>query len=210
MNRFEGSFARGVPFQDNPATGDCRISGTCASLTGIEQGDPLAPARILLLHSVALSTGGMPLIYLGDEVGTPNDTRYLADPAKAGDSRWVHRPARVPSLYAQRNKKNTVPGQIYQGLRRMVEVRASLEEFAGGQLTGFRAGSPSVLGYLRGTPGAHVLVLANFSEHPQDCPAVVFGAQPESAVDLLAGETRTLHAGLTLAPYEVLWLDCRG
>ena len=32
VNRFEGSFARGVPFQDNPATGDCRICGTCASL----------------------------------------------------------------------------------------------------------------------------------------------------------------------------------
>ena len=209
VNRFEGSFARGVPFQDNPATGDCRISGTCASLTGIEQGDPLAPARILLLHSVALSTGGMPLIYLGDEVGTPNDTSYLFDPAKAGDSRWVHRPARVASLYAQRNKKTTVPGQIYQGLRRMVQVRASLEEFAGGQLTGFRAGSASVLGYLRGTPGAHVLVLANFSEQLQRCPAAVFSAQPESAVELLTGETRHLHAGLTLQPYEVLWLDCR-
>ncbi len=208
VNRFEGSFARGVPFQDNATTGDCRISGTCASLTGIEQGDPRAPGRILLLHSVALSTGGMPLIYLGDEVGTPNDARYLDDPAKAGDSRWVHRPARVANLYAQRNKKTTVPGQIYQGLRRMAEVRAALEVFAGGQLTGFRAGNPSVLGYLRGTPGAHVLVLANFSEQLQTCPAIVFSAQPESAVDVLTGEVRHLHAGVALGPYEVLWLDC--
>jgi amylosucrase len=91
----------------------------------------------------------------------------------------------------------------------MVEVRASLEEFAGGQLTGFRAGNPSVLGYLRGAPGQHILALANFSEQPQTCPAIVFSAQPESAVDLLTGEARDLHAGLTLAPYEVLWLDCR-
>ncbi|MBE0698443.1 MAG: alpha-amylase family protein, partial [Anaerolineaceae bacterium] len=30
--RFQGSFARGLPFQENPKTGDCRISGTCASL----------------------------------------------------------------------------------------------------------------------------------------------------------------------------------
>ena len=209
VNRFEGSFARGVPFQDNPATGDCRISGTCASLAGVEQGDPLAATRILLLHSVTLSTGGMPLIYLGDEVGTPNDTSYLNDPTKACDSRWVHRPARVASLYAQRHKKTTMPGQIYQGLRRMVEVRASLEEFAGGQLTGFRAGNPSVLGYLRGAPGQHVLVLANFSEQPQTCPAIVFSAQPECAVELLTGEMRDLHAGLTLQPYAVLWLDCR-
>jgi amylosucrase len=197
-----------VPFQDNPATGDCRISGTSASLTGVEQGDPLAAARVLLLHSVALSTGGIPLLYLGDEVGTPNDTRYLEDPAKAGDSRWVHRPAREPNLYAQRHKKHTVPGQIYQGLRRMIDVRASLDVFAGGQLTGFRAGSPSVLGYTRGAPGQQVLVLANFSEVPQQCPAVVFSAQPAEAMNLLSVTPRALHDGLTLAPYEVLWLDC--
>ncbi|KRE74454.1 hypothetical protein ASG77_07025 [Arthrobacter sp. Soil762] len=36
VNRFPGSFARGVPFQDNPRTGDCRISGTTASLAGLE------------------------------------------------------------------------------------------------------------------------------------------------------------------------------
>ncbi len=35
--RFEGSFARGLPFQENPKTGDARISGTCASLAGLEK-----------------------------------------------------------------------------------------------------------------------------------------------------------------------------
>ncbi|NTW13151.1 MAG: amylosucrase, partial [Anaerolineales bacterium] len=35
--RFPGSFARGLPFQENPKTGDCRISGTCASLAGLEK-----------------------------------------------------------------------------------------------------------------------------------------------------------------------------
>ena len=35
--RFPGSFARGLPFQENPKTGDARISGTCASLAGVEK-----------------------------------------------------------------------------------------------------------------------------------------------------------------------------
>ena len=35
--RFPGSFARGLPFQENPKTGDVRISGTCASLAGLEK-----------------------------------------------------------------------------------------------------------------------------------------------------------------------------
>lgn len=210
VNRFPGSFARGVPFQDNPVTGDCRISGTCASLVGLEQGDPLAVQRVLLLHSVALSTGGIPLIYLGDEVGTPNDHRYLDDPAQAGDSRWVHRPRRVPALYAQREDADTPAGRIHQGLRRMIEVRRSHAAFAGNALTGFGSGNASVLGYLRGLPDRTVLVLANFSEHPQHCDAAVFSALPPVLPDLLQGAPHPVRGGLTLKPYEVLWLDVAG
>ncbi len=33
--RFAGSFARGLPFQENPRTGDARISGSLASLAGL-------------------------------------------------------------------------------------------------------------------------------------------------------------------------------
>lgn len=68
VNRHPNSFARGVPFQDNPRTGDCRISGTAASLAGIEAEGEFAIKRILLLQSLAFSTGGIPLLYLGDEV----------------------------------------------------------------------------------------------------------------------------------------------
>ena len=90
--RFPGSFARGLPFQENPRTGDCRISGTCASLAGLEwalhEGSSgeidLAVRRILLIHSVILSIGGIPLIYLGDEVGTINDYRL---PRRSGQVR---------------------------------------------------------------------------------------------------------------------------
>ena len=35
--QFPGSFARGIPFQENLETGDMRISGTMASLAGLEQ-----------------------------------------------------------------------------------------------------------------------------------------------------------------------------
>ena len=208
VNRFEGSFARGVPFQDNPATGDCRICGTCASLTGVEQGDPHGVARMLLLYSVALSSGGIPLLYLGDEVGALNDHGYLSNPDQAMDSRWVHRPAFDPERYALRHNRDTIAGQIYAGLLHMITVRKAQPVFAGGHLQGFRAGSRSVLGYTRGAIGAHVLVLANFSETVQRVPATVMSAQPELARDLIGGQLHRLREGLTLAPYQVLWLDC--
>jgi amylosucrase len=210
VNRFEGSFARGVPFQDNPATGDCRICGTCASLAGLEQGDPLAIKRILLLYSVALSSGGIPLLYLGDEVGALNDHRYLQNPDEAMDSRWVHRPVFDAKRYADRKDPSTIAGKIFAGLMGMIRVRSSHAVFAGGALTGFRSGSPHVLGYMRGSHGAHVLVLANFSERVQRISSSVLSAQPGTARDLLAGLYHPLSEGLTLAPYQVVWLDCGG
>ncbi len=209
VNRFTDSFARGAPFQDNPATGDCRICGTCASLAGVEHGDPHGPARVLLLYSVALSSGGIPLIYLGDEVGTLNDPGYLDDPAKAGDSRWIHRPRRDRARYAQRLDLSTQAGQIFGGLRRMIEVRVACPAFGGGTLTGFRTGNPSVLGYTRQGGTTRVLALANFSEVAQPVRGEVFGALPAAADDLLNGLRLELHAGLTLGPYQVVWLDLK-
>ena len=102
--RFPGSFARGLPFQENPKTGDTRISGTCASLAGLEKAlveegpeeVELAIKRIRLLHFVIMTAGGVPLIYLGDEVATLNDYSYLERPDHKKDSRWVHRPAADP------------------------------------------------------------------------------------------------------------------
>ncbi len=97
--KFPGSFARGLPFQENPATGDARVSGTCASLAGLEKalagGDDdeieLAIRRIILIHGVIMTIGGIPLIYLGDEIAMLNDYDYENEPEKAGDTRWLHR-----------------------------------------------------------------------------------------------------------------------
>lgn len=207
VNRFAGSFARGVPFQDNPATGDCRISGTCASLCGLEQGDPHAVARILLLHGIVLSAGGIPLLYLGDEVGTLNDFAYLDDPGKAGDSRWVHRPPRHAERYAQRHDPASDAGRVHAGLRRLIAQRSATPAFAGGRLIGFRSKNSAVLGFTRPHPAGDVLVLANFSEHAQAIGADVLSALPDSAVDLVSGTRHELRRGLALAPYRLMWLQ---
>ena len=49
-------------------------------------------------------------------------------------------------------------------------------------------------------------MLANFSERVQRVPAAVMSAQPELARDLIGGHPHRLREGLTLAPYQVLWL----
>ena len=39
-----------------------------------------------------LAFGGIPLLYMGDEIGLLNDDSYLQDPNLAADNRWLHRP----------------------------------------------------------------------------------------------------------------------
>lgn len=207
VNRFPGSFARGVPFQDNPRTGDCRISGTTASLAGVEAGDPGGVERVLLLYSLALSAGGIPLIYLGDEVGQLNDYGYADYPAKAADSRWVHRPARPAGLYAARHDPDTTAGRIFAGIRHMIAVRKATPAFGGGAIAEFYTGDDHMVGYQRFGGGRAVLVLANFSDDAETISARRFAAMPPVVPDLLTGKSWHLRVDVTLAPRQFVWLE---
>jgi len=177
--KFEGSFARGLPFQENPLTSDCRISGTCASLAGLEKAlyeeganeVEFAIRRILLIHGVILTVGGIPLIYLGDEIGTLNDHTYQDDPAHERDSRWVHRPRADWEKYAKRNDVNTVEGRVFQGLKMLIELRKQHEVFAGGELEVIQTENEHILGYTRVHTGKRAIIFANFSEEPQIIPS---------------------------------------
>lgn len=206
-NRFPGSFARGVPFQHNPRTGDARVSGTTASLAGLEAGDAGGVGRVLLAHSIILSTGGIPLLYLGDEVGQLNDYGYLDDPDMAGDSRWAGRP-RYPALaYDRRDDPATAAGRIFASLRRLVRVRADTPEFAAGPLEIFDTWHPSVLGYQRfSASGSRVLVFANFSDAGAHVDSARFAAVRSACTDLVGGRPVALGEGLTLAPHQFVWL----
>ena len=224
--RFPGSFARGLPFQENPRTGDARISGSLASLAGLEQalqdgdsaGTELAIRRILLLHAIILSIGGIPLIYLGDEIGVLNDYAYRLEPAKAGDSRWVHRPRTDWEQMARRDAPDTVEGRIYRGLQRLITVRKTLPALAGSAMEVVNLGTDHVFAYVRTAhvrTGGHgpavdrVVVLANVTERVQHVAANelrLYGLSYHFR-DLISAQSVTLDRGqFTLEPYQVLWL----
>lgn len=204
VNHYDGSFARGEPFQYNPTTGDCRVSGTAAALVGLAQNDPFAVDRLKLLYSIVMSTGGLPLIYLGDEVGTLNDTDWSHDENKRNDSRWAHRPRYNEELYNQRHDESTTAGQIYQGLRHMIEIRQNNPRFDGGRLVTFYTHNKHVIGYIRNNA---LLAFANFSEFPQTITAHALQAMPFQATDLISGETVKLNQDVELRPYQVMWLE---
>jgi amylosucrase len=230
--RFPGSFARGLPFQENPRTGDARISGTLASLAGLESAlrsgsaaeIELAVRRICLVHAVILSIGGVPLLYLGDEVGMLNDYGYVNDPAKAGDSRWVHRPATDWDRLERRRDPGTIEGRIYTALRHLIEVRKATPAFGGSHMNVINLGNDHVFAYVRIAPGAHgqvngeaasqrVLVIANFTEHTQPVPANelrLYGLDYHFQELIGDREISLGNEPLVLEPYQVLWLANMG
>ncbi|MEI7845701.1 MAG: amylosucrase [Chloroflexota bacterium] len=173
--RFPGSFARGLPFQENPKTGDCRISGTCASLAGLEKalGEEgsaevnLAIRRILLIHGMVMLVGGIPLLYLGDEIGTLNDYSYRDDPDKTRDSRWVHRPRADWERYEKRKSPETVEGRVFEGMKRLIELRKEHTAFSGDNLELIQTENEHVLGFVRSHAGQKMVLFANFSENQQ-------------------------------------------
>ncbi|MBX3014374.1 MAG: alpha-glucosidase C-terminal domain-containing protein [Caldilineaceae bacterium] len=215
--RFPGSFACGLPFQENPKTGDARIAGTLASLAGLEQARQrqdaaeieLAIRRILLVHAIILSIGGIPLIYLGDEVGWCNDYDYRLDPAKAGDSRWVHRPPLAWAKFEQRHDSQEVEGQIYGRLQQLIAVRKAHPGFAGNQMAIINLGSDHIFAFVRTHAQERILVLANFTEREQRIPANelrLYGLGYHFT-DLIRQQPLSLTADpITLEPYQVLWL----
>jgi len=214
--KFNGSFARGAPFQENPQTGDARVSGTCASLTGLEKGIhennqqqiDMAIRRILLLHGVIMTIGGIPLIYLGDEIGTLNDYDYVDDPAKNGDTRWLHR-SRFNWEHAEdRHDATTIAGQLYKGMLRLIQLRQQNLAFTRAETEYTDTGNTHVLGYFRNHDQYSVLVLGNFSEKEQRLEArrLRHMGMRKIMVDLYAGKTITATQELVMEPYQFMVL----
>ncbi|MDD3884443.1 MAG: amylosucrase [Gallionella sp.] len=194
--RFQGSPARGLPFGENPRTGDARISGSLASLAGLESaiasGDEgaidEAIRTILLLHSIVLSFGGIPLLYYGDGIGMLNSVEYLADPLKRDDSRWSHRSSFDWSKAELRHKHGTVEYRIFNGLKKMIALRKELAAFADfDNRQQVFVEDPNLLVFVRSDPTSprnRVLVVANFNNEAQSLllevlrPYGFFGRSP--------------------------------
>ena len=214
--RAAGSFARGQLFQENPATGDKRISGSFASLAGLEkalaegnaQAAETAVQRILLGHALIAGFGGIPLIYMGDELAMLNDHSYVTVPEHAHDSRWLHRPRMDWALAAAR-EGDSPAAQCFQGLRHILARRRAVPELHGGVPTFVL--EPPVAGLFavaRRAPTRTVLCLHNFTEGWMHLPE---GWLRQEGVrqfyDELSDAQVTLHdGGLSLPPQGRVWL----
>ena len=218
---FPTSFARGEVFQFNPETGDGRISGSAASLCGIElalaQHDPahldIACRRLELVYAVAYAFGGIPLLYMGDELGLRNDHSYLADPAHRDDNRWMHRPVMDWSVARRRHTPGTLEARLFEMFAGLARDRAACEALHGaGRVELPDSPDPRVLSLVRRHPyrGSFAMV-ANFGAATVVVPVGTLGLDGARLVRNggAVGDTSAGVAGtdvLTLPPLAYAWL----
>ncbi|MDH5484879.1 MAG: alpha-amylase family glycosyl hydrolase [Gammaproteobacteria bacterium] len=221
---YADSIARGLPFGHNQKTGDARISGSLASLVGLQAAIESGKVEdidnsvdhILLLHSLIMSFGGIPLLYYGDEIGTLNDCSYLDDEHKAHDSRWAHRPNFDWDRAELRHQSGSVEQRIFNALKKMIAVRKEIPAFADfNNRELIQLDNPHLFVFSRFNlqrPSSGVLVVANFDAHPQylDLTAVSHALPMHNAPirDLYSGEMPALFKDqLVIPPYRFYWLS---
>ncbi|WP_435256902.1 amylosucrase [Thioclava sp. FR2] len=215
---FEGSFARGALFQENPATGDKRISGSFASLAGLEkamaEGDSAAidraVQRILMGHALIASFGGIPLIYMGDELALLNDRGYLDVPEHAHDSRWIHRPKMDWALAANREDGQDPAARVFRGTREILARRRAVPGLHAGYGTRvLHCDVPGIFAFARLAPTGPILCLFNFTESWLNLPESWLRLHGIREMhDLLSDHPAELHHGsIALPPYARVWLS---
>lgn len=177
--KFDSSLSKGLVFMPNEATGDARICGSLASLVGLESAlstsderlISLAINRILLLHGIILSFGGIPLMYNGDAIAVLNDYSYADDPSKINDNRWVHRPKIDWEKAELRKKQGTVEYTVFTAMKKMIAIRKEISAFADfNNRELLHIDNEHLLCYIRFNhqrPSEKVLVIANFDSNPQ-------------------------------------------
>ncbi|MEM6910026.1 MAG: alpha-amylase family protein [Verrucomicrobiota bacterium] len=218
--RHESTFSDGDTFQEDPRTGDARIVGTTASLCGLglamaaadEREIKLALDRILLLYSITFTIGGIPLIYLGDEIGMLNDPSYREDLDKEGDSRWLHRPYFDWDKAAQRHVAGTPENLLFQGFLKLNQIRMNNSALAQGETEVIHTENDHVLGWFRTNSEQSVLCLGNFSDRTQSIAATrlrQLGLR-KALVDIVAGKHILASKRLELEPLQFMVLLTQG
>ncbi|MDI1322019.1 MAG: alpha-amylase family glycosyl hydrolase [Algoriphagus sp.] len=221
---FPNSPARGALFSSNPKTGDARISGSLASLCGLEkalwENDPhgidTSIQKISLMQAHSFFLGGLPIIFYGDEAGYTNDYSYQTDPGKSYDNRWMHRPV----IHWEKNKKigetGTIENRVFTVTQKLIAIRKKLAVVGDHKnLTWLPPHNIHVAGYLRTLGDQKLFAIFNFSGHPANLTWHAFkehGVAPKKLYDHWTEkefEVGPDHEHLVLGSYEFLLLEPR-
>ncbi|WKL56720.1 alpha-amylase family glycosyl hydrolase [Asticcacaulis sp. ZE23SCel15] len=156
----KGAYAKGLSFQAPegfPASGCGMAASLCGGLD-----DPQALDRLKLLYGVTYGLDGVPLLYMGDEIGLENFEAFRDDPALRDEIRWLHRPDMDWELAERRRNTDTPQGQIFDFLKTLSQSLNALTLAPG--ISVMAHACPSVLWFERPSAQGRFVCVANFSD----------------------------------------------
>lgn len=172
---YDGSPASGALFSVNPKTQDARISGSLASLCGLEKALAAGDAdwietsikKILLMQAHSFFAGGIPMLFYGDETGHINDYTYLNDPGKSYDNRWMHRPLIDWEKNERVNEPGTVEQKVFSGTQKLIQLRKQLDAFADyNNLQWISPHNVHIAAFIRSFNQQRIFCIFNYSDKP--------------------------------------------
>ena len=192
-------YARGEAFQAADSQSVHGLNGMAASLTGFETGDPLALARLGLLYGLSFAAGGMPLIYMGDELGQLNDPSFSDDPERRHEGRWLHRP-----MFDAAEAQHPGPraAAVQNLFRTLTAARRNLPPLCPETTPRPVENTPGAL--LAVKRGQDTLLLFNFSEDPLPVADLIEKLDFSRGQDILTG--RAARDAACLPAHGQAWI----
>jgi amylosucrase len=213
--------AKGALFSVNPKTQDARISGSLASLCGLETAinnqDSFAInesiKKIMLMQAQSFFLGGLPMLFYGDEAGYTNDYSYLQDPGKSYDNRWMHRPVINWEKTKNIDQEGSIENRVFSYTQKLISIRKDLPVLADHKnLQWISPYNIHVAGYIR-TGARPVFCLFNFKNKASYLTWYAFkeaGFNPTELYDHWTGQTFTVgydNEYFILEPYSFYILE---
>ena len=159
-----------------------------ASLVGFSR-DAYGPARLKLLYAIMFALPGIPMIYMGDEVGLENDPSFASDPERANELRWLHRP--------KMQWHDASP--IYDFMMHCLEIlRSQTEMSALGPARPITSVADSILAFERVSTSGRFICVGNLMDTP-----TAFSL-PSKSIDILSQQK--LDTDIILSAYDFKWI----
>lgn len=207
--QIEGSYAQGAAFQASDSNAVHGTNGMAAALVGLTSAQTpeeqlAATARLNLLQSLSLFVGGLPLIYMGDELGQDNTSSVELAARQGPDGRELHRPVFDEALFAQRHDSHTTAGRIYTAMRAFVRAKKQHPALSAEHaLCLLQSPHPSVLLLKRGEQALGLFNFSGASVTLNLSSSLPTGLQVPTHA--LTQHVADMNA-YTLAPYAADWL----
>ncbi|XOV85117.1 MAG: sugar phosphorylase [bacterium] len=163
-------------------------------------------------HQLLLAFQGVPALYLRALLASQND---LAAVERTGRTRSINRgKLKIGTVHKDLSDKNSLPHKVFTALTHALRIRRQQPAFSPAANQEIIPSGPQLLVLRRNATQQNILVIASFSEHSQSFSITSFIdadlLNTTQVMDLLTQASYPVTHDISVAPYQVLWLELTG